>query len=500
MVAIPKLTVRTEYGSVLAVPHRGSLLFRNVPFAAPPFGKRRFLPPERPEIWDGLRDGAEPGVGMPQPSSGAPLERYTAPKLQGEDALTLEVQTPELGRVGLHVMVWLHGGGFISGAGSAQANDGYAFARAGIVHVAINSRLGLDGYTLWEDSADNHADNLGLRDQIAALEWVQRNIAAFGGDPAKVTIAGQSTGASSVGYLLAAPAAKGLFIRAISQSGSSANWMTVAEANQIAHHIAALTGRAPTSDTMRDLDFDATRRAVGQAMADSYGRPESWSTVERIPLPFSGVIGTEMLPSAIVPAVASGSADGVRILAGTTRDEVSGFFAERFPNLSFDSAAGRQMLLAFGADTNTVDRFRRCMSEGASDLVIASAMATEVWAKRPTLELLRAHGGANYLYEFTWESPYFPNDVGAFQGLDLAFSRDDFENLQDVPRGKSILGKTPSAELAASMNRAFVEFVKTGEPGWGPWSPEEHESMRFGTEICVGYDNGLVADSVGSRN
>jgi para-nitrobenzyl esterase len=105
----------------------------------------------------------------------------------------------------------------------------------------------------------------------------------------------------------------------------------------------------------------------------------------------------------------------------------------------------------------------------------------------------------NYLYEFAWRSPYLGEDVGAAQGLDLPFSRNDFENMQDVPRGRSILGKTPSERLAETMNTAFVDFVKTGEPGWGPWSPEERESMRFSEECEVEYGYQLMAEAVGGR-
>ncbi|CAN5155350.1 carboxylesterase family protein [soil metagenome] len=499
MVAIPRLTVRTEYGSVLAVPHRGSLLFRNVPFAAPPFGALRFLPPRPPEIWDGLRDGAEPGVGMPQPLFGDPLERYTAPKAQGADALTLEVQTPELGRVGMPVMVWMHGGGFIGGAGSAPANDGYAFARSGIVHVSINSRLGIDGYALLEDSVEHHADNLGLRDQIAALQWVQRNIAGFGGDASNVTIAGQSTGASSVVYLLASPAARGLFVRAISQSGSTANWMTTSEAGRVAQLISTITGREPTAAALRNLDFEATSEVVAQALARVYGAAESWGMVGRIPLPFCGVIGTEMLPNSPIRALAEGSADDIRVLAGTTRDEVSAFFAQRFPGLTLDSPRGQQMLVAMGADDATVGNFRRALGKDATDLAVASSIATEVWARRPTLELLRAHRGVNYLYEFAWQSPFLGESLGSVQGLDLPFSRNDFENMQEVARGRSLLGKQPSRQLAETMNTAFVDFVKTGEPGWAPWGTDDRECMRFDDECSLEHGYQLMEESAGSR-
>jgi para-nitrobenzyl esterase len=275
--------------------------------------------------------------------------------------------------------------------------------------------------------------------------------------------------------------------------------MTVGEANRIAHRIAAMTGRAPVIGAMRDLGLDETSAVVARVMLESYGVAYSWATIDRIPLPFCGVIGTEMLPEAVVPAVANGSANGVRVLAGTTRDEVSGFFAAQFPDIQLDSASGRQMLVALGSTPETAERFRASIGDGASDLQVVSAIATEVWAKRPTLDLLRAHGGPNYLYEFAWRSPYFGEDTGAFQGVDLAFSRDDFENFREVPRGRAILGKLPCAELAERMNSAFVDFVATGNPGWGQWSTEERESMRFDEVSTVEYDYGLMEETAGSR-
>ena len=485
MVAIPRLTVRTEFGSVLAVPHRGVLLFRNVPYAAPPFGARRFLPPQPPAIWDGLRDGAEPGVGWPQTSFGNPLARYFDPKTQGEDALTLEVQTPELGMTGLPVMVWMHAGGFVTGAGSAQANDGYAFARDGIVHVSINYRLGIDGYAFLEDSESRHADNLGLRDQIAALEWVQRNIAFFGGDPGNVTIAGQSTGGVSVSYLLAAPAATGLFVRAISQSGSPSMAMDTDQARRIAARLGEIAGVAPISTELAKLDLDVYRSLTAQMMGEVYGSPGAWKVGNQIPVPFCGVTGTEMLPEPVVEGIARKHDSRVKILAGTTKDETSEFLTQSFGDLTLDSPLGQQMLRSFDADADTVNFYRTMAPEDASDMVILAAIATDIWARRPTRDMVEANAGDGFLYEFTWESPMLEPGSGSPQGIDIPFVNDDFENMKEVPRGARMLGTNPSEELAGSMHRSFVDFVKTGDPGWPAYTPEEPSTMRFGVNTAV---------------
>jgi carboxylesterase type B len=479
MVAIPRLTVRTEYGSVMAVPHRGSLLFRNVPYAAAPFANRRFLPAARPAVWDGLRDGAEPGVGMPQPNYPDPLSRYFNPKRQGEDALTLEVQTPEIGRVGMPVMVWIHGGGFMTGAGSAQANDGFAFARDGIVHVSLNYRLGIDGWLLFDDHEDGHTDNLGLRDMIFALEWVQRNIAFFGGDPDNVTIAGHSTGGSGVAYLLAAPSARGLFHRAISQSGSATMTMPVEEARVISARVSELAGRPATRAGLRELSHDESSAIVQQVFFEVYGDPARWEGLNRIPVTFCGVHGTDAIPRAVIPALANGSASGVAILAGTTKDETSNLFEMQFPGAQLDSDLGRQLLRGLNAGAADVEAYREAVPACSTDLHVIAAIATDRWARRPTLDMLSAHDDVSFLYQFTWESPMLGEGTGAIQGLDIPFANDDFENMQEVPRGARMLGNAPSPELAVSMHTAFADFVKVGDPGWPAWDSETSHEMRF---------------------
>lgn len=495
MVAIPRLTVRTEFGSVMAVPHRGSVLFRNVPYAAPPFGARRFLPPSSPTIWDGLRDGAEPGVGMPQPSYPDPLSRYFNPKRQGEDALTLEVHTPELGRTGMPVMVWLHGGGFMTGAGSAQANDGFAFARDGIVHVSINYRLGLDGWLLLDDHELDHSDNLGLRDMIAALEWVQRNIDFFGGDPSNVTIAGHSTGGSAVAYLLAAPAARGLFCRAISQSGSASMTLTVDEAHAISTRVSELSGLPATREAMRTLSFEATSAIVQQVFFEVYGNPFAWQGLHRIPVTFGGISGTESIPDAVIPALSKGSASGVAILAGTTKDETASLFDLQFSGVTIDSDLGRAILLGLDADQPVFDAYRQSLPADTTDLATLAAIATDRWARQPTIDLLNAHDDVNFLYQFTWESPMLGAGVGAVQGLDIPFANDDFENLQDVPRGARMLGIDPSLSLASRMHTAFADFVKVGDPGWAAWDSESRVEMRFDS-VCTASK---MADELGAQ-
>jgi para-nitrobenzyl esterase len=204
-------TVQTSDGAVRGITRNGVHAFLGIPYAAPPFGPRRFAAPQQPERWDGVRSATEYGPTVPKPPYAPPYDvLLPEPQIPGEDCLNLNVWTPDPGASGLPVFVWIHGGAFVYGSGAVPVYDGTAFARDGVVCVTINYRLGVDGFLQF---ADDGPANRGLLDQVAALRWVQQNIAAFGGDPARVTIGGESAGAMSVASLLAMPSARGLSAR-----------------------------------------------------------------------------------------------------------------------------------------------------------------------------------------------------------------------------------------------------------------------------------------------
>ncbi|MFL5704688.1 MAG: carboxylesterase family protein, partial [Ktedonobacteraceae bacterium] len=196
--------VRTRLGAVRGATIEGIAVFKGIPYAASPFGARRFQPPQPVEAWHGVRDALTYGATVTKPPYFPPFDvLLPEPAIEGSDCLNLNIWTPDPGKAGLPVMVWIHGGAFANGTGAIPTYDGSRFARDGVVCVTINYRLGVDGFLfLGQGSA-----NLGLLDQVAALSWVQENIAAFGGDPNNVTIFGQSAGGMSVGSLLSMPRA-----------------------------------------------------------------------------------------------------------------------------------------------------------------------------------------------------------------------------------------------------------------------------------------------------
>ncbi len=277
-------------------------------------------PPARPLAWDGVRDALAYGPTAPKPPLPRPFdELLPEPAIPGDDCLNLNVWTPDPGRAGLPVMVWVHGGSFVNGSGALPRYAGDRFARDGVVCVTINYRLGCDGFLFLEDVTPNR----GLLDQIAALEWVQDNIAAFGGDAGNVTIFGESAGGMSVTTLLAMSRAAGLFRRAIPQSGAGHHVLSPGTARLVTAELADRLGVAATregfvgvsstgwwrhSGGFRTISSQVPTRAGG-------GRPPSsrWHSRRSV--------DGELLSARPIDAVAGGAGADVDLLVGTNTDE-----------------------------------------------------------------------------------------------------------------------------------------------------------------------------------
>jgi para-nitrobenzyl esterase len=263
---------RTRSGEVRGAVVDAVGVFKGIPFAAPPFGAHRLRPPQPVAPWSGVRDATAFGVGPPA----LPLAPEVAALIPdagvvpGEDCLNLNIWTPEVGAAGLPVMVWITGGFFEFGYGGSY--DGRQFARDGVVCVTFNYRAGAEGFL---DLGDGLA-NLGLLDQVAALEWVRDNIAAFGGDPGNVTVFGESAGAMSIGTLLAMPRADGLFRRAILQSGAAHAVTPTATAQRIARDLAARLGLPPTREAIAGVPVERLLQAQAELQADLQSDRGRW--------------------------------------------------------------------------------------------------------------------------------------------------------------------------------------------------------------------------------
>ncbi|AMM18899.1 carboxylesterase [Frondihabitans sp. PAMC 28766] len=460
----------------------GVTAFLGVPFAAPPIGALRFQPPAPPAAWSGVRDATGFGPTAPQapnPAEGLPLlPNRVAP---GDDFLNLNVWTPDL-EGDAPVMVFIHGGSFTSGSGSVSVYDGSRFARDGVVLVTINYRLGADGFFWTGDGVPN----LGLLDQVAALEWVRDNIRAFGGDPARVTLFGESAGGMSVCALMAMPRATGLFHRAIAESGAGVSVISPESARKVATRLAEILGVAPTRDGIASVPVEALVTASTQVAGEAAKKPRRklWGDVAKNLMIFEPVVDGDILPGRPEDLIAAGAAHNVELLIGTNADEARLFFVPSGAADTMPGLAANLFAWTFGARRpGTVGRYRR-NRPGARKGDVTAAILTDGYYRMPALRLAAAHPHA-HVYEFAWQSPAFGGRLGACHAIELPFV---FDTLDD-PAVAELTGGSAPADLATSVHDAWVRFATTGDPGWAPYTAESRTSMRFDVENRVTVDD-----------
>ncbi|MEV7892675.1 carboxylesterase/lipase family protein [Streptomyces cyaneofuscatus] len=458
---IVEARARTVRGTVRGAVERGVAVFRGIPYAAAPVGARRFRAPEPPEPWEGVRDALAFGPTAPKRPYAPPLDRLLPdPAVEGEEWLNLNVWTPSTEGAegceraeGLPVLVWIHGGSLLHGSSAVPVYDGSAFARDGVVLVSVNYRLGVEGFGLFPDAPANR----GLLDQLAALEWVRDNIAGFGGDPDRVTVAGESAGAVSIGALLATDRAAGLFRRAVLQSGAPAA-LTPDAARGTTELIARRLGVPATAAAFAAVDPAALLTA--QTEVTSGGNPLTGRNS------FQLVVDGELLTQDPAEALRTGpAAAGIDLLMGTNTEEyrlwfVPGGLTERISRLKL-----RLALLKFKVPNATARTYRSNRPD-ATPGELLGALATDLLLRVPLNRLADARAGApgsTYVYEFGWPSPV--QRLGACHALELGFVFDTLAHPDTV----ALTGSDAPQELADAMHRAWVEFATTGDPGWPSW-------------------------------
>jgi para-nitrobenzyl esterase len=486
----------TLSGEVRGREKNGALLFAGIPYAAPPVGELRFRPPEAPNKWAGVRDATRFGPAAPQPPGDGLVGN---PSVRWDEAacLTLNVTTPACDAARRPVLVWIHGGGFRSGQGAIPWYDGNSFARNGVVVVSINYRLGALGFAQLEaigGSDYGTSGSVGIQDQLAALRWVQANIASFGGDPERVTIAGESAGGMSVGILLGVAGASGLFRGAIPQSGAAQHVSDKQAGAVVAEHFARALGAGSLGEI---LAAPAERVLAAQIEVEKLSRERVIADSAGIGgMPFMPVIDGAAIPRAPLDAVRAGDARGVNVLVGTNADEMTLFGVPDVDDARLARYAGR-----YFRDTEGALAAYRADHPHASPRELALAMSTDHVFRIPAVRLAEAHqasGGRTWKYLFTWKSRAFGGRLGATHALEIPFAF----NTLDRPGVDGMLGpgERPDA-LARVMHAAWTAFVKTGDPacdatGAWPCYGEERAVMEFGDRVGVLRDPGARTRAV----
>ena len=394
----------------------------------------------------------------------------------GPDYLTVTVPTPDPASSGLPVLVFLHGGGFQTGTGSAALYDGTGFARDGVVLVTLNYRLGIPGWLHLPGAPANR----GLLDALAALRWVRENVAAFGGDPATVTVAGQSAGAMIVTALLALAAAEGLFARAVSQSGGDGCVVPGSYATESTRWVATELGIPATAQDFAELDDPllmevAARMPLPDPVAHGFLDTSVGGS------PFKLVIDGELLTNQPVDALTTGPGRRVDLLVGSTADEANLYLV---PSRRWAETEDTGLLTAarrrFAAPEERVAR-ARSDHPGRTAGELTSILITEAFidGTRRLTEAHAAQAGRTYAYEFRWRSGAFDGRLGACHGVELPFVFDRTE-LEDLRGEHALLGPaSPRSGLANRTHAAWVAFAATGDPGWTPYTAREPITMAI---------------------
>ncbi|MDQ2724754.1 MAG: carboxylesterase family protein [Actinomycetota bacterium] len=478
------LTASTAAGKVEGVESDGVVAFLGIPYAADPYGPHRFAAPGPAPAWDGVRPATAYGPTALKTGYPAPLDRLLPePAIDGEACLNLNVWTPAPGASRLPVLVWIHGGAFQYGSGAVADYAGDSFARHGVVTVTINYRLGIDGFA-WLEGAPL---NRGLLDQVAALRWVRDNIAAFGGDPDQVTVAGESAGAMSVTSLLAMPSAAGLFRRAIAESGAGHHAFTEATARRLSGHLAEKLGVAPTAMGLADVSFDRLLQAQNDLAAGPQRDPDPdlWGEAATNVMVFEPVIDGEVLPGLPIDVIARGGGAEVDLLVGTNRDEQRLFVVPTGMLELIDDNVVDLAAAGWSVPTGAVDLYR-ANRPGQLPGELLCDLGSDWFFRIPAIRLAEARSGREgrcYAYEFAWTSSAFGGKLGACHAIELPFV---FNHLNRVG-GPTLFepGEDVPQALADTVHRAWVDFVTGGDPGWAPYDLQRRPTMTFATESEV---------------
>ncbi len=477
-----KIIVESACGKLQGIELDGVFVWKGIPYAKPPVGPLRFRAPERPDAWEGIRDASAFSPVAPQVQR--EIMQFFGNDItnMSEDCLYLNVWSPGADDKKRPVMVWIHGGAYLSGSGSSHWYNGASFAAQGdVVVVTINYRLGVLGFLhLGEIGGEEYAvsGNCGILDQVAALQWVQENIAAFGGDPNNITIFGESAGAMSVGVLLGFPSAQGLFHKAILQSGAAANVHPSGKAAKFASRILdALQIEPGELSKLEEMPVEKLLEASDAVPA----------------MALAPVIDGVSLPKHPEEAIAEGSAKDITILIGTNKDEYNIFsvFDPEWKNAD-EAKAAALFEKTFGPLLPIISK--QFAENVPLNLELFNKLVTRSIFTDPAQRLaeLQDHQGARvYMYRFDWETPVFGGALKATHALEIPF----VFNTLNTPHTENFTGASPERQLAADqMHQAWISFARSGNPNtdalpeWPRYDTNNRSTMIFNVKSEVVQD------------
>jgi len=456
---LPVVVTNTAYGQVAGLKSDDGLnVFLGVPYATPPMGDLRFRPPQEPASWKGILPAFSYGSVCPQTQAGSEAASYYP---QSEDCLSLNIWTPGIDDKHRPVVVFIHGGAFIEGASANPMYNGSSLASNGdIVVVTINYRLGALGFLYLEPLGEEYAEsgNLGILDQIHALQWVKNNIEMFGGDPKNVTLMGQSAGSISVTTLMSVPQAKGLFRRAIAESGAPNLCLSRENAANITRKFMKLANVT---------DVEGLRRLTAFQLIDVQGTLLKDAGLSASNT-FAPVIDGQVLLDDPFLALNNGSAAGIPLLLGTNRNEfrlwllLSPILADVPPIALLDiipdvnGTFGSRWALA-----RIIARYRLSQPLARpNDLTMDILTDAEFWIPQVRMAEVQSKHAPTWMYRFDWPSPFENGKLGACHALELPFIFHNFNSPATYQR----VGPIPPMKLANKIQNTWIAFIRTGDP------------------------------------
>ena len=480
--------VTTTAGMIRGTREGGIARFLGVPYAADPVGARRFLAPEPAEAWQGVRDATVQGPTAPQsrvPFPSLDVEALVGPGWRpGAAYLNVNIWAPDIWAAdppagAAPVMVFIHGGGFVLGGNDAPVTEGSAVARSGVVCMAINYRLAIEGFV----PIPGVATNLGLRDQIAALAWVRDNAAAFGGDAGNVTIFGESAGAMSVADLIASPLANGLFHRAIIQSGHGAMVRPLPVAARLTRKLAKLLRVPPTAAGFAACTTEQCLAAVervskpslfGLDLRDDTGREPAFGISKFLP-----VTGDDVLPQAPLDALRRGAGAACDVLIGSNAEEMNLYFVPTGAGKKINRLLAWFLLSRVHPNARAILRAYGMGKSGQRAGAVFIKALSDLVFRMPARLFAAAHQGRTHVYEFEWRSPMFGGELGACHAMELPFV---FDTLATCTGPRGLAGEAPPQAVADRIHRIWVDFAASGALPW----PEYKEGDRQVFQLASG--------------